>query len=494
MIEECDTPTSEPGVSRLLLVCAGSAYASSMPYWLDLLRMQYPRLAVKVVVTRSAERFVTRQALGGRLATDVLLDAWPGEEATARHVEWADWAEAVVVYPATLQFMARLALGLADTPALLAAQCTNAPVVVAPALPPGGLESAACRQHWAALAARPNIVLIPPGRGRSLFTGRDDAWVPPPLPEVLHLLTERLAELTAPEEPEDDGAEPSTTYGTGLLHTSIHSMATGGYRWRRAPGPFAPAPFSPLTGETRDALAAIGEVGTCRLAIGTAAGDARIYDVRGGESAARRLMRPGDHDRLEKPLHDLGRLLRAVHDQEPPADLVGRPARGLVRLGDWLAGRATSPRAAYAQGQFRQRLGEERWQRVRSWYDAVRTDTGVTLAHGAAGFGALAIDGESGAGDLLIGEDVCAAPWYLDVGWLIGELAELQWQVGGDQHGWQALINALFEGYDRDLGPEWNRYAALRILLHVHDIAAYFAGYQYDFDHYRKFLQYLIDL
>ncbi len=493
MIDEWGAATFELGVSRLLLVSTGSAYAWSMPYWLDWLRTEYPGLEVRMVVTRSAERFVTRQTLGSRLGANVLVDTWPEEEAAARHVEWAEWAEAIIVYPATLQFMARLALGLADTPVLLAAQCTNAPVVVAPALPPGGLESAACRQHWTALAARPNVVLVPPGRGRSLTTGREDAWVPPPLPEALRLLAEHRRELAAQGSAET-GIESPTTFGTGLLRTSIYAATTGGYRWRRTPGPFAPAPFITLTDEVRGRLASIGEIGNGRLALGVAAGDARIYDVRGVQSAAHRLMRQGNHEELEKPLHDLGRLLRAVHEREVPADFAGRPARGLVRLGDWLAGRATSPRAAYAQSQLRQRLGEECWQRVLSWYQGVVADTGVTLAHGAAGLGSLAVDLESGTTDLLIGEDVCAAPWYLDVGWRIGELAELQWQVGGDRRGWQVLTDALFEGYGRDLGPEWNRFAALRILLHVHDIAAYFTEFQYEFDHYRDFLRYLIDL
>ncbi|HEX5540790.1 MAG TPA: flavoprotein [Micromonospora sp.] len=200
---------------RLALVVTGSANASSMPFWLTWLREAYPELEITVVVTRSAQRFVTRTALAGRTPGDVLVDEWPADDDRARHVELAEWAEAFIVYPATLHFVARLALGLADTPAVLAAQCTAAPVVVAPALPPGGMFSAAYRSHWAALAERDNLVLVAPKPGVSLTTGRADAWVPPPFPEVVTALAGRLAEAVAPVLPDLAGpaapASPSIT-------------------------------------------------------------------------------------------------------------------------------------------------------------------------------------------------------------------------------------------------------------------------------------------
>lgn len=191
--------TPQLGVERLLLVSTGSAYATSLPFWLDWLRASYGGLEVSVVLTGSARRFVTRQALAHRVGGDVFFDEWPEDEVHARHVSLAEWAEALVVYPATLHYTARLALGLADSPSLLAAQCTRAPIAVAPALPPGGLDSAAFREHWANLSARPNVVMVPPEQGRSLTTGRMEAWVPPTLPEVIERLESRRSELAVDE-------------------------------------------------------------------------------------------------------------------------------------------------------------------------------------------------------------------------------------------------------------------------------------------------------
>lgn len=176
------------GLHRLLLVVTGSATASEVPLLVSWLTRAYPDLELTIVLTRSARRFVTPGALAGQSGSDVLLDEWPADDWHARHVEWAEWAEAILVYPATLSWISRLALGLADSPALLAAQCTTAPVVLAPALPPGGYGSAAYRRHWEALSTRPNVAVAPPQPVSSQTTGRQDAWGPAPLGRVVELL------------------------------------------------------------------------------------------------------------------------------------------------------------------------------------------------------------------------------------------------------------------------------------------------------------------
>ncbi|MFC9635107.1 flavoprotein [Streptomyces mirabilis] len=159
-----------------------------MPFWLTWLNEVYPNLQVKVVVTPSAERFVTLQGLSSHRFGHALRDEWPLDDSHARHVEWAEWADGVLVYPTTFHFLARLALGLADSPALLAAQCTSVPVVVAPGLPPGGWQSPACAGHVAALSTRSNTAVVSPRPGISKTTGRPDAWAPALMPEAIRVL------------------------------------------------------------------------------------------------------------------------------------------------------------------------------------------------------------------------------------------------------------------------------------------------------------------
>lgn len=178
--------------SRLLLFGTGALSVAFLPFWLNWLRASHPRTEVRVAVTRSAERFVSRTALGAILGGEVLLDAWPGTTDTPAprldHVELAEWPDAVAVHPAGLHFIGRFARGLADTPVLMALQCTRAVIGIAPALPPGAETAPAYRGHLEALERYDNVLVAPPHPGRSASTGRDDASVAAPLPTLLDLM------------------------------------------------------------------------------------------------------------------------------------------------------------------------------------------------------------------------------------------------------------------------------------------------------------------
>ena len=171
---------------RLVLLVTGALSAATVPIAAAWLRQAYPDLRVRIVLTRTAERFVTRAALSPISGTNVLLDLWPDEPVRhALHAELNEWADTFVVYPATMAFIARFALGQCDSPVLLALQCTRAPVAVAPSLPPGAVDSVAYRQHLAGLESRDNVTVVAPTPAFSTTTGRNDAAAAASLPEVL---------------------------------------------------------------------------------------------------------------------------------------------------------------------------------------------------------------------------------------------------------------------------------------------------------------------
>ncbi|MEU8383106.1 flavoprotein [Streptosporangium sp. NPDC048865] len=174
---------------RLLLLATGSLGAAFLPYWLNWLRHGYPGLEVRVVLTRSAERFVTRQSVAAITGREVPLDVWPqSPEPGSPHVEYASWPDTVLVYPATYHFLSRLAGGLGDTPALLALQCTPALIGIAPALPPGATDSHAYRNNLAALRERPNVVVADPVPTLSAHTRERDALAAAPMPTLIEQL------------------------------------------------------------------------------------------------------------------------------------------------------------------------------------------------------------------------------------------------------------------------------------------------------------------
>lgn len=121
---------------------------------------------VRVVMTRGAEAFVTPltfQALSGEPVRTSLLD--PEAESGMGHIELAKWADQVVIAPASADFIARLAQGMADD--LLTTLCcaTEAPIAVAPAMNQAMWGNSRTQRNIGLLAADAQITLWGPDQG-----------------------------------------------------------------------------------------------------------------------------------------------------------------------------------------------------------------------------------------------------------------------------------------------------------------------------------------
>lgn len=118
---------------HVLLGITGGIAAYKTP---DLVRRLRERGAdVQIVMTASAEEFVTDTALQAVSGRPVRSNLWDKEaEAAMSHIELARWADAVLIAPATAEVMARIVSGAA--PDLLTTIClaTRAPLVIAPAM------------------------------------------------------------------------------------------------------------------------------------------------------------------------------------------------------------------------------------------------------------------------------------------------------------------------------------------------------------------------
>lgn len=163
MNEETRHKPEGMGGERILLGVTGGIAAYKSP---DLVRrLREAGADVRVVMTRGAQAFVTPltfQAVSGHRVHTELLD----EEAEAGmgHIELARWADRILVAPATADFMARLAHGLA--PDLLSTLClaSTAPISLAPAMNQQMWSNAATRENTEILLAR-GIELLGPGTG-----------------------------------------------------------------------------------------------------------------------------------------------------------------------------------------------------------------------------------------------------------------------------------------------------------------------------------------
>ena len=91
--------------------------------------------AVRVVMTKSAEEFITPltlQALSGNRVSSELLDA--EAEAAMGHIELAKWADAILIAPATANTIARLSSGRGDDLLSTVTLAFDGPVSLAPAM------------------------------------------------------------------------------------------------------------------------------------------------------------------------------------------------------------------------------------------------------------------------------------------------------------------------------------------------------------------------
>ncbi len=138
---------------RVLLAVSGGIAAYKIP---DLVRtLKRAGHSVRCALTPAAGRFITPltlQTLSGEAVRSELFD--PAEEGQIDHVALADWADVVVVAPATAHLLARMAHGLADELVTTLLLATRAPVLVAPAMNVNMWEHPATRENCERLRAR----------------------------------------------------------------------------------------------------------------------------------------------------------------------------------------------------------------------------------------------------------------------------------------------------------------------------------------------------
>lgn len=117
---------------------------------------------VRVVMTPAATEFVAPMTFQALTANPVRVELFDEHhEAAMGHIELARWADIVLIAPASADFLARLANGMAND--LLSTLClaTSAPVVVAPAMNQQMWQHAATVANLEILLARSVLVFGP---------------------------------------------------------------------------------------------------------------------------------------------------------------------------------------------------------------------------------------------------------------------------------------------------------------------------------------------
>lgn len=149
--------------------------------------------AVKVIMTAHAREFITPLTLQTLSGHPVYSDMFaPWQEDGMAHISLADYADILVIAPATANSIGKIAGGLADDLLTTTVMATKAPVLLCPAMNTNMLAQASVQENIEKLAAR-GFYLLAPAYGelacKAAGTGR--------LPELEDIVEEIETILTA---------------------------------------------------------------------------------------------------------------------------------------------------------------------------------------------------------------------------------------------------------------------------------------------------------
>lgn len=164
------TPIEQTLDSKQLLLIIGGGIAAYK--CLDLIRRLRERGArVRCVMTEAAQNFVTPMTVGALTGEMVFTNLWDRDaEQDIGHIRLAREADAIIVAPATADFMAKMANGLGNDLASTVLLAATVPVMVAPAMNPAMWTNPATQRNLATLAGD-GVHFIGPNEGEMAESG-----------------------------------------------------------------------------------------------------------------------------------------------------------------------------------------------------------------------------------------------------------------------------------------------------------------------------------
>ena len=114
---------------RIVLAVSGGVAAYKSAYLAR--RLLEEGADVRVVMTASAQKFIGHQTFSAITKQPVLVDLFGG---ISPHTELGQWAELVIVAPATAHTMSKIAYGISGDALAATVLASEAPLLIAPAM------------------------------------------------------------------------------------------------------------------------------------------------------------------------------------------------------------------------------------------------------------------------------------------------------------------------------------------------------------------------
>lgn len=148
---------------RVLLAVTGGVAAFKAATLARLLMESHAE--VRAMMTRPAAKFLGPNTLAAITAYPVVTDLFDDSRSVSPHTESAEWADLVVVAPATAASIARLAHGLSSDPVTATVLAATCPVAVAPAMHTAMWEHPSTRRNVETLGSD-GVTVLGPVSGR----------------------------------------------------------------------------------------------------------------------------------------------------------------------------------------------------------------------------------------------------------------------------------------------------------------------------------------
>lgn len=182
---------------------------------------------VRVITTRSALHFVTPLTLETLSGNKVYSDVFdPQNDHSIEHVSLSQWADLLVVAPATANVIAKFANGIADDALTTQFLACKAPVIIAPAMNHNMLHHPATQRNIATLAGYPNVTVLDCCHGELACLQDGDGRMPEPeaiftqIQQLLtpqHLAGKKVLITAGPTQEKIDPVRYISNYSTGKM-------------------------------------------------------------------------------------------------------------------------------------------------------------------------------------------------------------------------------------------------------------------------------------
>lgn len=149
---------------------------------------------VKVMMTEAGTRFVSPLTFSALSKNPVSTDLWTRNQSSdsgisTQHIDLANWADVLVIAPASANTIAKLTYGIADNLLTIVSLATTRPIILAPTMDAEMYLNAVTQRNISLLKER-GYVIIPPAAGE-LASGLSG---PGRLPEI-KIITETIQDV-----------------------------------------------------------------------------------------------------------------------------------------------------------------------------------------------------------------------------------------------------------------------------------------------------------